>query len=72
MKWEETLADGKWHHFNDITSIYYAGLAHLDGRIERKEKKVISYTPDGTEIVKTIVMFKLPDGNKKISIDKQL
>lgn len=72
MKWEEILADGKWHHFNDIVSIYYACLAHLDGRIERKEEKVISYTPDGAERVKTIVMFRLPDGNKKTSIDKQL
>lgn len=65
MKWEETLADGTWHHFTDIASIHYANVAHLDGRVEKREKKVISYTPDGTEIIKTIVMFKLSDGKEK-------
>lgn len=65
MKWEETLTDGAWHHFSDIASIYYAGLAHLDGRVERKEEEIISYRADGTEVIKTIVMFRLPDGKRK-------
>lgn len=65
MKWNETLADGNWHHFKDVASSYFAGLAHLDGRIERKEEKVISYRADGTEVIKTIVMYRLPSDGKE-------
>lgn len=65
MKWEKTLADGKWHHLTDITSIYHAVVAHRNGQLEKKEEKVIEYRADGRKVIKTIVMFKLPDGKSK-------
>ena len=53
------LADGQWHHFSDITSIYYATLAYRKGYLKRKEEKVISYRADGTKRILIWYVFKI-------------
>ena len=53
------LADGQWHHFSDIASIYYATLAYRKGYLERKEEKVISYRVDGTKEILIWYVFRI-------------
>ena len=61
-KLKEILADGEWHHLTNVASIYHAVVACRNGQLEKKEERVIDYLADGTEVIKTIVMFRLPDG----------
>ena len=60
------LADGQWHHFSDIASIYYATLAYRKGYLERKEEKIISYRADGTKMVLIWYIFKIKIINGKL------
>ena len=53
------LADGKWHHFSDITSIYYATLAYRKGYLERKKEEVISYKANGTKKILIWYVFRI-------------
>ena len=53
------LVDGQWHHFSDISSIYYATLAYRKGYLERKKEEVISYKANGTKVILIWYVFRI-------------
>ncbi len=53
------LTDGQWHHFSNITHIYYATLAYRKGYLDRKEEKIISYRADGTKEILIWYVFRI-------------
>ena len=60
------LADRQWHHFNDISSIYYATLAYRKGYLKRKKEEVVSYEANGTKVVLTWYIFRIKNIDEEL------